>query len=142
MVELRPREGAGADERSLGELVKQLSEQSAELARREVELAKAEMAIKAKRLGVGAGAFGGAGLIGLFALGALTAAFIMALATAVDGWLAAVIVAAVYAAIAGAMALIGKRQVEEGTPPIPEQAVESSQADLEEAKRRVQGARG
>jgi hypothetical protein len=142
MVELRPKERAGADERSLGELVKQLSEQSAELARREVELAKAEMAIKARRLGVGAGAFGGAGLIGLFAAGALTAAFIMALATAVDGWLAALIVAAVYAAIAGAMALIGKRQVEEGTPPIPEQAVESSQADLEEAKRRVQRARG
>lgn len=134
--------GAESDEWSLSELVKQLSAQSAELARKEVELAKAEMAIKAKRFGVGAGAFGSAGLLGVFAFGALTAALILALATAVDGWLAALIVAVVYAAIAGALALLGKKQVEEGAPPIPEQAIDSSQADVQEAKRRVQRARG
>lgn len=132
----------GADEHSVGELVKQLSQQSAELARKEVELAKAEMALKAKRFGLGAGAFGSAGLLGVFSFGALTAALILALATAVDDWLAAAIVAVVYAAIAGALALLGKKQVEEGTPPIPEQAIDSSQADVQEAKRRVQRARG
>ena len=82
-------EAARAEDRSLAELTRQLSEQASTLARKEVELAKAEMAIKAKRLGVGAGAFGAVGLIALVALGALTATIILALATAVAGWLAA-----------------------------------------------------
>jgi membrane glycosyltransferase len=129
------------DERSLADLTKQLSEQAATLARKEVELAKAEMAIKAKRLGVGAGAFGAAGVVGLFALGALTATLILALATALAPWLAALIVAAVYAAIAGALALVGKRRVEAGTPPVPEEAVDSVKEDVEWTKTKAKQAR-
>jgi Putative Actinobacterial Holin-X, holin superfamily III len=133
---------AGADERSLGELVKQLSEQSSALARKEVELAKAEMTLKAKRLGLGAGAFGGAGLVGVFAFGAFTAALILLVATGLEDWVAALVVAAAYAAIAGGLALIGKKQVDEGTPPLPEQAIESTKADVEETQHRVKAARG
>lgn len=48
------RRNSGADERSLAELTKQLSDQATTLARKEVELAKAEMSLKAKRLGLGA----------------------------------------------------------------------------------------
>jgi hypothetical protein len=128
-------------ERSIAELVKDLSRQSSELAHKEIELAKAEMAIKAKRLGIGAGAFGAAGLVGLFAAGALTATFILALDTAMDSWLAALIVTVVYAAIAGVMALMGKKRVEAGTPPVPERAIESTKQDLEEAKRSAKEAR-
>ena len=133
---------ADRDDRSVAELVKQLSEQSSELARKEVELAKAEMTVKAKRFGMGAGAFGAAGFLGVFAFAALTAGLILLLATAMDAWLAAAIVAAVYAAIAGILALVGKKQVDEATPPVPEQAIESTKADVEEAKERVQEARG
>ncbi len=132
---------ADNDERSVRELVKQLSEQSSELARKEVELAKAEMTIKAKRLGVGAGAFGSAGFFGLFAFGALTAALILLLATAVDAWLAALIIAAADAATAGILALLGKRQVDAGTPPVPEQAMESTKAAAQETQQRAQEAR-
>ena len=128
-------------ERSIAELVKDLSRQSSELAHKEVELAKAEMAIKAKRLGIGAGAFGAAGLIGLLAAGALTATFILALDTAMDSWLAALIVTVVYGAIAGVMALVGKKRVEAGTPPVPERAIESTKQDVEEAKRSAKEAR-
>src|SRR4051795_152471 len=85
----------------LGDLVKQLSEQTTHLVRSEVELAKAELAQKGKQAGIGAGMFGGAGVFGLYALGALTAAAILALDTAMKGWLAALIVAAVWAAVAG-----------------------------------------
>jgi lipopolysaccharide export LptBFGC system permease protein LptF len=122
------------DQRSLAELLRQLSDQSTTLARKEVELAKAEMAIKAKRLGIGAGAFGAAGLVGLFAFGALTATLILALTTALAPWLAALIVTIVYAAVAGVLALTGKQRVEAGTPPVPEQAIESSRQDVETAK--------
>jgi hypothetical protein len=135
-----PRTQENGD-RSLSELASRLSEQASKLARKEVELAKAEMAVKAKRLGVGAGAFGAAGLVGLFALGALTATVILALATAVDAWLAALIVTVAYAAIAGGLALLGKERVEAGTPPVPEEAVESVKADVSVAKEKVKEGR-
>lgn len=137
----RRRRRRSVSEESLGTLVKQLSEQSSELAHKEVELAKAEMAMKAKKLGTGAGAFGGAGLFGLLALGAITAAAILALATAVDSWLAAVIVAAVYGAIAGILALAGKKRVEEAGPPVPERAIESAKTDVQETQQRLKEAR-
>jgi len=130
-----------AEELSLAELTKQLSDQATRLARKEVELAKAEMSLKAKRLGVGAGAFGAAGLIAVLALGALTAAAILGLAETVDAWLAALIVAVVYAGIAGVLALIGRRRVQAGTPPVPERAIESSKEDVEAAKRSAREAR-
>jgi hypothetical protein len=136
------RSSAGADERSLAELARELSEQTATLARKEVELAKAEVAIKAKRLGLGAGAFGAAGLVGLFAVGALTATVILALATALDGWLAALIVTAVYGAVAGVLALAGGRKVRAGAPPVPEEAIESTRQDVEHVKRSAKEARG
>ena len=135
------RDSAYADERSISELLKELTEQTQTLARKEVELAKAELTQKGKRLGVGAGAFGAAGILGLFAFGALTATLILLLATAIDAWLGALIVTVVYALIGAALALTGKKQVEEGTPPVPERAIESSKQDVERAKSRVKEAR-
>lgn len=129
------------EDRPIAELVRRLSEQSTELARMEVELAKAEVAAKGKRLGVGAGEFGAAALLGLLALGALTATLILALSTFLEAWLAALIVTVVYLAIAGVLALSGRKQVERGSPPIPEQAIASAKRDVEAAKRGVQEAR-
>jgi Putative Actinobacterial Holin-X, holin superfamily III len=131
----------GFSDQSLAELLRQLSEQSSRLAHQEVELAKAEMNIKAKRLGAGVGAFGAAGVIGLFAFGALTAGAILALAIVLDAWLAALIVAAVYAAVAGILALTGRKEVKAGTPPAPERAIASTKRDIEEAKRSAKSAR-
>ena len=128
-------------EASIAELVKQLSEQSSRLARQEVELAKAELAIKGKRAGVGVGMFGGAGVVGFYALGALVAAAVLGLATAVAAWLAALIVTAVLAAIAGILALQGKSKVGQATPAGPEQTVESVKEDVEWAKTRAQSGR-
>ena len=128
-------------DRSVGDLVKQLSEQTSTLVRKELELARAEMAQKGKAAGLGAGMFGGAGLFGLLALGALTACFILALAEAMDGWLAALIVTLAYGAIAGILALNGKRKLREATPPVPEQAKESVREDVERMKERAKAAR-
>jgi hypothetical protein len=128
-------------DQSLAELTRELSEQTTALARKEVELAKAEMSLKAKRLGIGAGAFGAAAFVGVFALGALTATVILALATALDAWLAALIVTAIYAVAAGILALFGKRKVETGTPPVPERAIESTKEDVESVKQSAKEAR-
>jgi uncharacterized membrane protein YqjE len=128
-------------DRSVPELARQLSDQTTELVRKEVELAKAELQIKGKRAGLGAGMFGGAGVFGLYALGALTACVILALATAVAAWVAALIVAVAWGAIAGALALAGKGKVQEATPPVPEQAVDSVKEDVQWTKARAKQAR-
>jgi membrane protein len=126
---------------SVAELVKQLSEQTSRLARQEVELAKAELQVKGKRAGIGAGMFGGAGIFGFYAVGALVAAAILGLSTAVAAWLAALIVTAVLGALAGVLALQGKTKVQQATPPVPEQATESVKEDVQWAKTRAQAAR-
>jgi uncharacterized membrane protein YqjE len=127
-------------ERPLGELLKELSTQTTSLVRQELELAKAEMAAKGKQAGVGAGMFGGAGVLGLLALGALTACIIAALDTGMDLWLAALIVAVVYAAIAGVLALSGRQKTRDAAPPAPEQAIESTKEDVQWAKSRAKSA--
>jgi hypothetical protein len=128
-------------EASASDLVKQLSEQTSRLVRQEVELAKVELAEKGKQVGVGAGMFGGAGVSGLYALGALSAAAIAGLGEAVAVWLAALIVAAIWAAVAGVMALVGKSRVQAGTPPVPEQSVDSVKEDVRWAKQSAQRGR-
>src|SRR3954451_25223101 len=129
-------------DRAVGELVKELSEQTSLLVRQEVELAKAELAEKGKKAGAGAGMFGGAGLFGFFAFAALTATFILALATADAPWLAALIVTVVYGAVAGVLALQGKNKVRDATPPVPERAVDSTKEDVAWVKTRAKSARG
>jgi hypothetical protein len=109
--------------------------------RQEMELAKAELTEKGKAAGVGAGMFGGAGLVALYAVGALTASAILALAIVLDAWLAALIIGVVYAGIAGILALTGRKKVEQATPPVPEQAIESTKEDVEWTKQRAQAAR-
>ena len=133
----QPRDG----DRSLAELARQMSDQTTALVRKEVELAKAELEVKGKKAGLGAGMFGGAGVFGLYALGALIACAILALATAVTAWLAALIVGILLAAAAGALALIGKGKVQEATPPVPERAVESVKEDVQWTKTRAKQAK-
>ena len=122
-------------EESLPDLLKRLSNETTTLVKQELDLAKAEMAEKGKKAGKGAGMFGAAGLLGLGAFGAFTAFLIALLATALDHtWLAALIVAAVYGAIAGVLALQGKNKIQEAGPPAPEQTVETLKEDAEWAK--------
>jgi VIT1/CCC1 family predicted Fe2+/Mn2+ transporter len=121
--------------------MKELSDQTSMLVRQELDLAKAELAEKGKKAGLGAGMFGGASVFGVYALGALTACAILALALAMKGWLAALIVAAVLGAIAGVLALMGTRNVKQGVPPTPERTIESIKEDVEWTKRRAQEGR-
>jgi hypothetical protein len=129
------------DERSLSELSRDLANQTSALAQKEIELARAELTMKGKRLGIGVGAFGVSGLIAMYAVGALTAAAILALAIVLDAWLAALVVGLIYAAVAGVLALAGKQKVEQATPPVPEEAIESTKADVKHTTQRAKEAR-
>ena len=128
-------------DRPTTELMRELTDQTTALVRKEIALAKVEIAEKGKKAGVGAGMFGAAALLGAGAFGAITACAILALATFLEGWLAALIVAVVYAAIAGVLAMRGKKQVKEATPPVPERAVDSTKEDLEWVKTRAKSGR-
>src|SRR3954471_11257531 len=119
---------------STKELVQELTTEVSTLVRKELALAQVELKEKGKRAGIGGGLFGGAGLLALYGLGALIACAILALATAVDGWLAALIVAVVLFTVAGVAALVGKRQIQQATPPAPEQAIASTKRDVQEVK--------
>ena len=140
-MESTTRNRPTGDDRSVGELVQQLSSQTSTLIRQEMRLAQAELQEKGKRAGLGAGMFGGAGLVALYGVGALIAAAIMVLGTALEPWLAAVIVGVVLLAVGGLLALIGKRQVRQATPAKPEQALESVQRDIDEVKARARNDR-
>jgi uncharacterized membrane protein YqjE len=124
----------GMRERPVGELFKQLSEDMATLVRQELRLAQVEMTEKGKKAGVGAGLVGAAGIVGLLALGALTACLIAALAEGLDVWLAALIVTVLYGAVAGLLALNGRNRVSEAAPPVPEQTIETVKEDAQWAK--------
>lgn len=133
--------GSDLRERPTTELLRELSDQTTTLVRQEIELAKAELAQKGKRAGAGAGMFGGAGVTGLLALAALTTAIIAALDTAMPLWLAALIVAIVYGAVAGLLALRGKKEIEQAAPVAPEQAIDSVKEDVQWAKTRARSGR-
>jgi uncharacterized membrane protein YqjE len=122
------------DDQQIGDLVKQLSEQTSSLVRKELQLAQLEMTEKGKRAAIGAGLFGSAGVVALYGVGALIAAVILLLATAVAAWLSALIVAVVLLAAVGIAALIGKKQVQQAVPPQPEQAIQSTKRDVDHVK--------
>jgi uncharacterized membrane protein YqjE len=131
----------GLRDQSLGELFGKLSTELTTLIRQELELAKAELTQKGKEAGKGAGFLGGAAVVGLLAAGALTAAIIAALDLAMATWLAALIVTIVYGAIAAVLALRGKAKVQQATPPVPEQTVDTVKEDVAWAKTRARSAK-
>ena len=141
MTDTRGTYMTSVDDASASDLVKQLSEQTSRLVQQEMELAKVELTAKGKEAGIGAGLFGGAGVFGLYALGALTATLIAALSLAMDTWLAALIVTILWAAVAGVMALVGKGRMEKVSPPTPEQTVESVKEDVQWTKTSAQRGR-
>jgi hypothetical protein len=115
---------------STGQLIGQLTDQLSRLIRDEARLAQAEVTQKAKKLGIGAGLFGGAGLMAFFGLAVLITAAVLALDLVLPAWLAAVVVAVVLFAAAGVLALVGRKDVEQASPPVPTQAIAGVQADI------------
>jgi uncharacterized membrane protein YqjE len=124
---------------SFGELAKGLSRDISTLVRQELDLARAEMREKGRTAGPGLGMLGGAGVFALAALGALTALLILALDELVPAWAAALIVTALWAAVAGVLYLRGRKRVREAGGAVPEQTVETVQEDVDFAKEMLRG---
>lgn len=134
----RPTSGttnnADPSEASAAELLARLGNDGSQLIRDEIALAKVELGERAKRVGVGAGLFGAAGVLAWFGFGTLVAAAVLALALVLPAWAAALVVAAVLFASAGVAGLHGRNQVADGTPPVPEAAIRNVKADIAEVQ--------
>jgi uncharacterized membrane protein YqjE len=128
-------------ERPIGELLKQLYEETSLLVRPELTLARTELQEKGKRAGVGAGLLGGAGVTGLVALIALMVTIVAVLDTAMATWVAALITTILFAAVAAVEAMLGKKRLEAAGAPVPEQTTDSVKEDVEWAKTRARSAR-
>lgn len=124
---------AAPQDESTGRLIAQATEDISTLIRAEMALAKDDLAQAGKRVGVGAGLFGAAGVIALYGLGVLLSAAVLGLANVTDPWLAALIVAVALFVVAGVAALLGKNNVSK-VAQAPAARVESVQADVAAAK--------
>jgi len=107
-----------AEERTLGQLVAQASDDLSGIVRAEIALAKAELRADVKNAAVGGGMFGAAGYLGLLASIVLVIAAAYGLAAAgLAPWQAFLIVAVVLLVLAGILALIGKSRIGKLGPP-------------------------
>jgi len=125
--------GTDPREQGIADLVKDLASQTSTLVRQEIQLAQAEVTQKGKVAGKGAGLLAAAGVAGLLALIALTAALIAVLDTFMATWVAALIVMALWAIAAAVLAKSGQNALKRATPPAP-QTVETVKEDIQWAK--------
>jgi uncharacterized membrane protein YqjE len=125
--------GPDGDDRSLGQVVSDLSGDLSTLMKQEIELAKVELKSEVGKVGKGAGMLGGAGLAGWFVLLFLSLALMFLL----DNWLpieaAALITTGVWAVIAAVLALIGRKRLQEANPQLPK-TQETLKEDVQWAK--------
>jgi hypothetical protein len=118
------------DDPTMGALVHDLTQQVPQLIRSELKLAQTEMTEKGKRAGVGIGMFSAAGLLAFFGLACLVTTAILGVAHALPDWLSALLVGVVLFAVAGIVALVGKKEVQQATPAAPEHAIEGVKEDI------------
>jgi len=102
-----------ADSASIGDLLSDISRDISTLMRQEVALAKAELQQSAKQAGKGAGMLSGAAIFGHLALVFLAIACWWGLGNSIGrGW-AGLVVMVVLAIIAGVLAVLGRKQLQE-----------------------------
>ena len=129
------RQYNGADQRSVGELFGQLSQDLALLVRQEAELAKTEVQAKMSRLTTDLVSLATGGIVALIGALALAAAVVLLLVDPIGlaPWLAALLVGVVLGAIGYVMLQKGLRDLK-GLDPTPRRTVESLKEDIQLAR--------
>lgn len=131
----------GSGDKSLGEIVADVTSKIQLLIREEIELAKAEVSVKVKKLGTGA-AMASAALVTLLFFAIFLFIGLAHLLNDLfnwedNQWAGFLIVAALHLLATIALVLVGLRLIKKGSPPAPEMAIEEAKATkavLEEAK--------
>ena len=122
--------------RPLGAVITSAMDGTRTLVRKQVELARIEMTEAVSVRAKGAGMMAGAAVMALFALGFAAAAGSVALALVLPAWAANLIVAVVFVAIAGALALIGRNAIR-NAPTTSERTQETLKEDARWARQQI-----
>jgi len=126
-------------EKSLGDIVGDVTSKTTFLIHEEIELAKAEIAQKVSKIAAGAGAAAAAGVFLVFFLVALLhgLAWLIADVLNLKIWVGFFIVAGILLLLAALGGFLAYRFIKRGTPPVPEMAIEEAKktrASFEEAR--------
>ena len=127
---------ADVGQRGVGELVREVAQDLTKLFNQELELAKTEVKIEAKKAGKTAGAFGGAGVAGYFAVLFASLTLMFALAHWWDSPTWAALAVTVLWGIAGAVLFARARKQAQTINPVPETTVQTLKEDAQWAKTR------
>jgi hypothetical protein len=122
------------DSPGLGTAAKLVAEKASTIARLELELASIELKKKVAAIGVGLGLGIGALLVLVYALGFLFATIAAGLAEFLATWLALLIVGVGLLLTAGILGLFAVRSLKQGTPPVPEQAIDEAKLTTQALK--------
>ena len=117
-------------EKTIGELVLEVTEQTAVLIREEIELAKAEVSEKIATLGRSSAVAVAAGVFAFLAVILLMQAFALGLNSLFfpdEPWAGYLIEGILFIAIAVGAGLFAKRTFQETGPPVPTEAIEEAQ---------------
>ncbi len=126
-MSMTPPLNDAAEERTLGQLVVQASEDVSTIVRSEIALAKAEVTSGLKVAGMGVGMFGAAAFLVLLAVILLLQSAATGIAAAgLPLWAGYLIVAAVILLVAAILALIGKKAMSKASP-VPAKAIDHAQ---------------
>jgi len=123
------------DNRSLSELLSEMTSEVSQLFRAEIELAKTEAKEEATKAARAAVMFGAGGFVGYLAIIMVSFAAAWALAAVIPDGLAFLVVGVVYAAVAAVLFLLGKSRMQEFNP-VPQETVETLKEDMEWARAR------
>ncbi|WP_168801663.1 phage holin family protein [Glycomyces buryatensis] len=125
-------------DRSVGQVVGDLTSQVAHLARVEAKLAAREAADQAKRGMVGGGLFAVAAVIAIYGGAGLAGAAVFALALVWPGWLAALVVGVVLFALAGIVSAIARAKLRRTVQhPAPEDMMDRAREDVQAIRGRM-----
>jgi len=121
-------------ERSLGTIIKDLTADLSLLFRSEIALLKLELQEAAAKLGGGAALLAGALFLGLIGIAFLFVTITLGLvALGVPAWLSALIVTVVLFAAAGALAMMGKKKLQDVNF-VPSEAIDHIKSDIDALK--------
>ncbi|WP_338890218.1 phage holin family protein [Rhodococcus sovatensis] len=126
------------DDLSTVQLIERLTDQVGTLVRTEVDAGLAEVKNKGSRLGVGIGISSAGALLLFFGTATLIATAVLGLATVLDPWLAALIVAVAVLVVGGVLAALGASRAKNALPPVPENTAASVEKDIEAVKKGMQ----
>ena len=124
---------ARAEDRSLSELLSDVTGEIATLFRKEVELARAETSEQVSRAAKAGAMLGAAAVLGFLTLILMAFAAAWGLSEVVPEGVAFLIVGVVFGIIAAALASAGKKKIA-SVNPIPDQTVQTLKADVQVAK--------